>query len=288
MDNQFHVYACVRSSDSEVLRTNLMLSPEIANGKVGLTALWDQRSAADAYARAMGTAAAQVVVFAHSDVYFADGWFERLKWEVDRLNRIDGEWAVASVCGMTASGEMVGQMWDCSLVPILSGTSGIFGKELETPVPIVSLDESAFVVRRDAGINFDPLIPEFHLYGNDLVLEAERQGKLSYGLDLPILHNAKPQLKIAADFVRSYKYMVRKWSDRLPVITPYCTLTSSPFWLPLRRMRIRYKAICRPSTYSTQRITDPHAKAIELGLTHMLLARTADAGGSNRSTPSRA
>jgi hypothetical protein len=270
--SRVHVYACVRSSDKEILNGNLASSPEIASGKVGLTILWNQRSAASAYAAAMEAATVEVLLFTHSDVYLAEGWLERLAWEVDRLTLIDKDWAVASISGMTASGELVGQMWDCSLAPLFPETLGIYGKALVRPVPIVSLDESAFVVRRGAGVKFDPRLPEFHFYGNDLVLNAERQGKLSYGLDMPILHNAKPQLRITPDFVRSYKYMVRKWRDRLPLKTPYCLLTSNPLQLPMRRLRIRYKAICRPSTYSTQRITDPHAKARELDLTRRLTA----------------
>jgi hypothetical protein len=276
LSSRIHVYSCVRSSDKHVLRENLAYSPEIANGKVGLTILWDQRSAASAYAAVMEEAKAEVLVFTHSDVYFAEGWFERLGWEIDRLTAMDTDWAAASISGITASGELVGQMWDCSLVPLFRETSGIYGKSLAKPVPIVSLDESAFVVRRGAGVNFDPCVPEFHLYGNDLVLEAERRGKRSYGLDLPILHNAKPQLRQSADFRRSYKYMVRKWRDRLPLKTPYCTLTSNPFWLPLKRLRLRYKALCRQSSYCNQRITDPRAKATELGLTGLLTAPLAD------------
>jgi hypothetical protein len=271
-NSNIHIYACVRSSDKKILNENLACSPEIKIAKVGLTILWDQRSAASAYAAAMQAATAEILVFTHSDVYFAEGWFERLAWEVDRLTGMDRDWAVASVSGLTASGEMVGQMWDCSLVPLFTETCGIYGKALATPVPIVSLDESAFVVRRGAGVNFDPNVPDFHLYGNDLVLEAERQGKRSYGIDMPILHNAKPQLRQSADFRRSYRYMVSKWRHRLPLKTPYCTLTSNPLWLPLKHLRLRYKALCRQSTFSTQRIADPHAKARELNLTQLLTA----------------
>jgi hypothetical protein len=266
-----HVYACVRSSDTDVLCGNLASSPAIARGGVGLTILWNQKTAASAYARAMETATADILVFTHSDVYFAEGWFERLEWEVDRLTQMDEDWAAASISGMTASGELVGQMWDCSLVPLFPDSSGIYGKALSIPVPIVSLDESAFIVRRRAGVNFDPLVPDFHLYGTDIVLQAERQGKRSYGLDIPILHNAKAGLRTPREFVRSYKYMIRKWRHRLPLKTPYCVLTNNPFWLPLRSLRVRYKAIFRSDTYSTRRISNPCAKANELGISELLL-----------------
>ena len=270
--NRFHVYCLARSSDVGRLETDLTRSPEIANGKVGLTILWNQASAAGAYAGAMETATADVLIFAHCDVYFPLGWFTRLAWEVDRLTRLDSKWAVAGVSSLTSSGEYVGRMYDSSLEPLFAETLGIFGKALASPVPIVSADELVLIVRRGAGVSFDPLLPEFHLYGTDIVLEAERQGRRSYGLDMPLIHNAKAQLRFGSDYVRAYKYMVRKWRARLPVPTTCGTLTANPLALPLRRLRIRYRAICRPSSYNTQRLSDPQAKAIEIGMEKLLAA----------------
>jgi hypothetical protein len=268
--DQFHVYCLARSSDVVHLETNLARSPEIADGKVGLTILWNQASAAGAFARAMETATAEILIFAHCDVYFPGGWFARLAWEIDRLARIDPEWAIAGVSSVTSSGELVGRIYDSSLEPLFTETRGIFGRPLLAPVPIVSSDELALIVRRGAGVSFDPLLPEFHLYGTDIILEAERQGKQSYGLDLPLIHNAKAQLQLGSDYVRAYKYMVRKWRTRLPVPTTCGTLTANPLALPLRRLRIRYKALCRPSTYNTQRLSAPHAKAKEIGMEKLL------------------
>ena len=272
MCSQFQVYACVRSSDAERLRTDLATSPEIASGKVGLTVLWDQESASGAYARAMETATADVLIFTHCDVFFPDGWFKRLTWEVGRLSSLDRNWAVAGISSKTQSGELVGRIFDTSLEPVFPKTSGVFGKVLKAPVPIVSADELALVVRRESGISFDPMLPEFHLYGTDIILEAERQGMRSYGFDMPLIHNAKAQLRLGADYGRAFRYMVRKWRDRLPVPTTCGPVTATPFALTIRRLRIRYWAACKSSTYSTQRLSDPSAKATELGLDQSLVA----------------
>ena len=222
--DRFHVYCLARSSDVGRLEADLTRSPEIANGNVGLTVLWNQASAAQALARAMETATAEVLIFAHCDVYFPGCWFAPLTWEVDRLGRLDPKWAVAGVSSFTSSGELVGRMYDSSVEPLFTETKGILGKPLVSPVPIVSADELGLIVRRGAGVSFDPLLPEFHLYGNDIILEAERQGKRSYGFDLPLIHNAKAQLRFGSDYVRAYKYMVRKWRARLPVPTTCGTL----------------------------------------------------------------
>jgi hypothetical protein len=252
------------------LKADLTRSPDIESGNVGLTILWNQASAAAAYARAMESATAEVLIFAHCDVFFPGTWFARLAWEIDRLNHIDPAWAVAGVSSLTSAGELVGRIYDTSLEPLFPETMGVFGKALVSPVPIVSADELALIVRRGTSVSFDPLLPEFHLYGTDIILEAERQGKGSYGLDVPLIHNAKAQLQIGDDYARAYKYMVRKWHARLPVPTTCGMLTANPVALPLRRLRIRYKAICRRSTYNTQRLTDPHAKAFEIGMQKLL------------------
>jgi len=220
----------------------------------------------------MKEATAEVLIFAHCDVYFPNGWFERLAWEADRLSQMDPNWAVAGISSITASGEQVGRMFDTALEPVFRQTSGVFGKELAAPVRIVSADELVLVVRRGAGISFDPLLPEFHLYGTDIILEAERQGKSSYGLDMPLIHNAKAQLRLGRDYERAFRYMIRKWRDRLPVPTTCIPLTTAPFTLAIARTRLRYMATFKRSTYSIQRISDPGAKAAELGFEKLLAA----------------
>jgi hypothetical protein len=267
--DRFHVYVCARTEiDAPILERDLARSPAIADKRVALKVLWDQESAAIAFADAIANATADFLVFTHCDVYFPDHWFERLAWELDRLTKRDGNWAVAGFSAMTASGEQVGRIWDCSLDP---WTRGIFGKKLAAPVPIVSTDEMAFVVRRGANITFDPKLPEFHLYATDIILTAERAGLRCYGLDVPLIHNAKAQLHVGRDYRRAYRYMVKKWRDRLPVPTTCGPLSSTPFAIPLRHLRMRYKAIFRPSTYSTQRVPDPSVKSRELGLDEHLL-----------------
>ena len=270
MSAQFQVYACVRSSDAERLQKDLATSPEIASGEVGLTVLWDQESASGAYARVIETATADILIFTHCDVFFPDGWFERLKWEVRRLSCLDRNWAIAGISSKTQSGELVGRIFDTSLEPVFPRTSGVFGKVLEAPVPIVSADELTLVVRRKSGVSFDPMLPEFHLYGTDIILEAERRGMRSYGLDMPLIHNAKAQLRLGADYALAFRYMVRKWRDRLPVPTTCGPLTATPLTLATRRLRMRYGATFRTSAYSMQRLSDPYSKSKELGLEQML------------------
>ncbi len=271
MADWVHVYTCARQIDRPRLATDLASSPEIKNGKIGLTVLWDKESAAGAYSHAAKTATAGILVFAHCDVYFPQGWFDRLAWEVNRLSSLDQDWAVAGISSLTSTGELVGRVFDTSLEPVFPKTAGLFGKALTLPLPIVSADELVLVVRRDSGVSFDPSLPEFHLYGTDIILEAERMGMRAYGLDMPLIHNAKAQLRLGPDYVRAYRYMVRKWRTRLPVPTTCGPLTARPLALAIRRLRIRYGATFRTPLYSTQRLMDPCLKSEELGLERMLV-----------------
>jgi hypothetical protein len=286
MHSRFHVYCCARLSDTDRLQTDLAASPEIANGKVGLTVLWNQAAASSAYSQAIHAATSEIVVFAHCDVYFPANWFERLAWEVDRLSRLDSSWAVAGISSKTSADKLIGRIFDTSLEPVFPKTSGVFGSSLTTPVRIVSADELVLIVRRASGVSFDPLLPEFHLYGTDIILEAEKQGKGAYGLDMPLIHNAKAQLRLGPDYVRAYRFMVRKWRARLPVPTTCVPLMQNLPLLHLHRLKARYRAICRPSTYSTQRLSDPGVKARELGFPQLLAAPLCQTMSDTTSDPS--
>lgn len=272
MPFDMHVYTCARATDIGILDRDLRRSPAIAEGRVELSVLWNKPNASEAYAEAMRAAPAELMIFAHCDVYFPDGWFERLQWEIERLTHLDPAWAVAAVIGVTAAGEFVGRAWDTSLAPLFAETDGVFGNALHLPVPVQSCDEMVLIVRTDARVPFDRELPGFHLYGTDIALEAERRGRTAYALDMPLIHNAKAQLRLGPDYVGSYRYMVRKWRSRLPVETTCGTLSVNPFVLPLRRMKVRYKALCRPSTYTTERLSDPSIKADQLGMRQLLTA----------------
>lgn len=288
MTLDLHVYTCARSSDLGRLDQDLRRSPAIASGAAPLTVLWNRASASAAYSEAMSSAAADILIFAHCDIYLPEGWFERLEREIERLNRMDPDWAVAGVIGVTEAGEFVGRAWDNALAPLFHQTGGFFGAPLGAPARVESCDEMVLIVRNGLGVRFDSALPGFHLYGTDIALEAERQGRATYALDLPLIHNAKAQLRLGADYVAAYKYMVGKWRARLPVPTTCGLLTANPLVLAHRRLKMRYKALFRRSTYCSERLSDPAAKAQELNMTALLTSRwSTDAHGPSRPCPER-
>lgn len=247
---------CVANNRGILVR-DLQASPEIASGHVDLSVIWGAEAASVAYRRASSHASADIVVFAHQDVYFPGGWFSQLKLVCERLNSVDPSWAVAGLCGITTEGEFIGHLWDAGLAAVCGGPFG-------APRTVSSLDEVVLIVRRASDISFDPALPSFHLYGTDIVLEAQRAGMKSYVIDLPVIHNSKAAVRLDSTYKVAYRFMVRKWKALLPLPTVIVQLTRNPWPLLFRRLRLRYKAILRASTLHPM-IDSPESMARELG-----------------------
>lgn len=253
----FSIHVCSVANHPTTLAGNLKRSPEIAEGRIQVSIVWGAAAAAAAYHDLISQMTADIIVFVHQDVYFPDGWFSRLQAACLRLGAIDPDWAVAGVVGIASDGTFVGNLWD-------SGLGSVCGGPFDQPRQAASLDEVVLIVRRASGVSFDPSLPSFHLYGTDIVLEAQKSGLKSYVIDMPIIHNSKPNTRLDGSYVAAYRFMVRKWRTLLPWPTVIVPLTRNPLRLFFRRARLRYKAILRASTMHPM-LESPEIKAEELG-----------------------
>jgi hypothetical protein len=265
-----HLY-CV-ANHRATLERDLLRSPEIANGSVPISVFWGAPAASAAYSEAIRGAAADILVFAHQDMYFPAGWFGQLQQVCGILDCIDPDWAVAGIFGAAKNGRLVGHVWDSALAKICGGPFG-------SPQEVCSLDEVVLIVRRASGVSFDPALPSFHLYGTDIVLQARKAGLRSYVIDLPALHNSKPVVRLDRAYVDAYRFMVDKWAAVLPWPTVIARLSRNPVPLLFSRAKCRYIAICRPSIFHPM-LEHPENKARELGFTGEL-------GDAPLSTPLR-
>jgi hypothetical protein len=223
--------------------------------------IWNAPAASAAYCEAARHIDASILVFAHQDVYFPEGWFALLNAACQRLDTLDPSWAVAGPFGMTRDGRFTGHLWD-------AGIGSICGGPFDSPQDVASLDEVVLIVRRASGILFDPGLPSFHLYGTDIVLEARKAGMRSYAVNLPVIHNSKPVVRLDSTYLAAYRFMVRKWEALLPWPTVILPLTQNPWPLLFRRIRLRYKAVLRASTLHP-RLDFPDRKARELGFANL-------------------
>jgi hypothetical protein len=251
------IHLCCVANQQRILARDLQRSPEIANGHIPVSITWNATAASKAYFQVASRLDAAILVFAHQDVYFPAGWFARLAATCQRLDSVDPSWAVAGLCGMTRDGEFIGHLWD-------SGLGSVCGGPFDPPRAAASLDEVVLIVRRASGVLFDPALPSFHLYGTDIVLEAQRAGMKSYVIDLPVIHNSKAIVRLDRGYCAAYRFMARKWRALLPWPTVIVQLTENPIPLLLRRMRLRYKGLLRASTLHPM-LDCPEMKAKELG-----------------------
>ena len=212
---QFAVVAAV--NDDAVLQSCLLRSPELGTVKE-FVARRGFDSAGKAYDSGLDATTAEVVVFAHQDVFLPDGWFKSVSAAIEKISVCDPDWAVLGVFGRTSVGAEAGYVYSCGLQRIL-------GQPFEQPVEIRSLDEVVLILRRSSGLRFDEGMPGFHLYGTDICLEAQRRGLRCYAISAFCVHNSNGLNGLPRAYSRALSYVRKKWRKQLPIRTPCMEIT---------------------------------------------------------------
>jgi len=243
-------------SDHGILRQNLLASPAVAREEVPVKLYENQRSAARAYNLALSEAPAEIVIFAHQDVYLPESYLVRLRALLRVLASRNESWAVLGVFGAAANGELTGWVWS-------SGLGRQLGGPFTEPVPVVSVDELVIVVRRSSGIRFDEGLPGFHLYGTDVVQAALSAGFGAFVVPTPVVHNSRPVVRLGDDYWSAYRHLARRWRERLPIATCTSRIAGGP-WCEIRyRLTSGWRLLRQRPTGARQ--ADPAAIASRLG-----------------------
>ena len=104
------------------------------------------------------------------------GWDQCIAEQLDEAERRFGPIGVAGVYGV---GQVIAPGQSVPLAAERTGWVVDRGRMLrdgqELPARVATLDELLLIVRRDAGLRFDPDLG-FHLYGADICLQASEQG----------------------------------------------------------------------------------------------------------------
>lgn len=208
------------SHNESILQANLARSPMIASGAVPLHLERQASSAAAAYNQALDATKAEVVVFAHHDVFLPLGWDALLRRRLQEVETADRNWALFGPFGVGLDNSHIGPVWSSSI-------GLIAGRVPVSPAPVQSFDEMVIVMRRSSGLRFDPALPGWHMYGTDIVTQARAKGMGAYAGALPTIHNDRYHDHLRDDFVECYQAMRRKWHDRLPLRTPIIKISRS-------------------------------------------------------------
>lgn len=200
-------------NNAEILAANLTLSPDLASGRLPLHLERNPDSAAKGLNAGLDATAAEIIVFVHQDVYLPEGWADLLNQRIAQVAAIDQNWALIGAFGVDDQSAGWGPVWSTSL-------GSIVGQVSTKPVPVQSYDELLIVMRRSAGLRFDPDMPGFHLYGTDIVQSARAAGKGAWAVSLPLIHNDGYHGALDASFDAAYHFIRRKWRKRLPLKAP--------------------------------------------------------------------
>lgn len=222
----------VASNNAEILNANLRRSPMIEAGHIPLHIEEDAPSASIAYNRLLDVIDADIVVFAHQDVYLPLGWDSLLRARIAELYRHDPDWALLGAYGVDLDLVGFGPVWATSL-------GGIVGKVSTTPVEVQSYDELLIIMRKSKGLRFDEKLPHFHMYGTDIVQIARAAGLKSYVMSLPVVHNDRFHEQLDENFAAGYHYIRRKWRAHLPLWTPVLKVA----WHGLHLARVRHQNV---------------------------------------------
>jgi len=216
-------------NNESVLRHNLLQSPDASCARDVILRRGFANAGA-AYNSVLAEARGDLLVFAHQDVYLPAGWIRSLEGWVTKVAAKDPRWAVLGVIGIDVHGEAQGRVYS-------TGLGRLAGKPLKSPVRVNSIDEMVIIVRRDCGLDFDPNLPGFHLYGTDICLKASERGLSCFVIDNFCLHNSNGIRRLPFAFWRSCAYLQAKWRTRLPLRTLCVTIRRGLPWLALSIVR---------------------------------------------------
>ncbi|HTY85969.1 MAG TPA: glycosyltransferase [Candidatus Acidoferrum sp.] len=237
------------TNDEQILRSCLLSSPDLPAARdVLLQRGFD--GAAAAYNAAMDKARSDLLVFVHQDVYLPAGWLARVENAVGMISEKDPDWGVLGVWGVQTSGERAGLVYD-------GGWGRILGGQFDGGLEVESLDEMVLILRKSAGLNFDPRIAGFHMYGTDICLEAKRRGKKCYAIAALSIHNTNQYWMLPWQFWKGYWAMRKKWRAQLPVKTT-CTDITRWCWPMIRWNVVRgVNLLTRRDSAPLKRVADP-------------------------------
>jgi hypothetical protein len=204
------------SNNEEILRTNLLASPDLAGNEISVQR--GARSASEAYNRGIDASGGEIMIFLHNDMFLPAGWLEKLRRTVEILKSADPNWGVLGIIGVTATGLAHGHVYS-------TGQKRELGSDFVGVREIQSLDEIVLVLRRASGLRFDERLPGFHFYGTDICLEARSRGLKSYVFAAFGLHNTRDVFMLPVAYWQCYLYMRRKWRHSLPIMTLSIAIT---------------------------------------------------------------
>jgi hypothetical protein len=261
------------TNNDAILRSCLLKSPDIKEASEVILRR-GYTSAAAAYNDALDQAKTDLVILAHQDVYLPSGWIGSLRDAVNLLAGSDPDWGVLGVWGDGDSGGPPGYMY-------WTGVDGTAGEPFDGVHEVRSLDEAVLILRKSSGLRFDERLPDFHMYGTDICMEARRRGRKCYVFSGFCVHNTNVYDMLPWQFWRNCLLVRRKWKSELPISTPCIKITWS-CWPMLQWNMIRAANIMLRRHKRGKRVDDPEGLYQDLTNRGLLAASSCDGAKSGQ------
>lgn len=197
-------------ANERALETNLLASPDLKPNEDHKFFFWrGASSAAAGHNLALAQTHCDWVICVHEDVYLPQGWLNRFLVRIREAETLFGRIDVVGVYGITdEQRRRAGRVVDRARLLLT---------ETDLPCLVGSLDEIVVAVRSDSGLRFDPALG-WHLYGTDICLAAQKEGRRAAVVDAICFHNQR-SVKLPPAFQKSADYLAHKWPERLPIQT---------------------------------------------------------------------
>lgn len=182
------------------------------------------RNWADGYRglnRLIQDACGDYIICAHQDVIATDDGCDELEQRLSALTERDPDWAIAANA----------ERRDGTYFIRIHDKHGRHQNRGPFPAQVDVVDENFIIIRRDRIVGFSYDLSGYHLYGLDLVLNAQMRGLNAYVIDFLVEHKGAARvgqsyLDCQAAFERKIR---RKWSSRIiPTLVENIHLSGQP------------------------------------------------------------
>jgi hypothetical protein len=195
------------SNCERTLQSNLLQSPYIHNHQLIIKRGY--KCVARAYNEAIKEAKNDIMVFVHQDVYLPWKFFLSLSISIQELGMIN--WGIIGPAGRNLLGEYYGHILD---------RGKLWGSPENLPAPVQTLDELLLVGKKSGAFKrlaFDEQIPNHHLFGSDICLQAKDAGFENYAINTFLHHNSTLGSDLPENWKDSARYIKEKWTSVLPI-----------------------------------------------------------------------
>ncbi len=158
----------------------------------------------------------QYLVFFQQDVFFPENWIEQLDNQLELLKTICSDWGVLGILGVGFDHLPCGHIVD----------RGCLLKSDNLPIPVQSVSEVCFIIKKESGLTLNEELISHHLYATELCLQAKEKGLSCFAIDACVEYLATKQRLDKSFWLAGKKLQLLYRSKNVPAVisSPYTVI----------------------------------------------------------------